>query len=147
MVAICTSSGNYKWIFNELVGLRYITSTCAHMWEGEIDVAGKSCWSRYKCALSHHPSLKLEHQVYNVNSYEGTFLHKQSTSWILPSITMEDEINVMVLYVCWDTKIRCSICCGILVVYVLLMVLVLKYYKNNPFKPISHILQPKFRYL
>lgn len=55
----------------KMVGLQYITSTCAHMWEEEMDVEGKSCWSRKECALSHHRSLKLDHQVYNVNSYEG----------------------------------------------------------------------------
>lgn len=81
-----------------------------HMWEEEMGAEGKSCWSRNKCALSHHQSLKLDHRVYNVNSYEG-ILFNSKVLHILSSITTVGEINVIVLYVCRDTKIRLSICC------------------------------------
>lgn len=65
------------------------------------------------CALSHYQGLKLDHRVYNGTSYAG-ILCKRKVPCILSSITMEGEINVIVLHVCRDTKIRLSICCGIL---------------------------------
>lgn len=62
------------------------------MWEGEVDVQEKSCWSRNKCALSHHQSLKLDHPVYNDDSYEGASC-KSKALHILSSTNTEGEMN------------------------------------------------------